>query len=549
MYEARVDGVISPVVQVVNSDHDMERRDTGAVIVARAELYALPMRLVELWPESGLSDGLVSHVVREALESDLALGDVPEQWSPLGNLDFAHFGRLLANANLAAFGTEDATIRTIGPSARKAPVVEFALGEQILSRMAYDREAFAMVVSSGATEIEVVNLDPDEVEPFEDSEPDELMVWRYYTGPNSWVRDAVTKAVKGVHRLRITTYEVGIVVGRAVKVAAKLMNHPLHDVFAAQRLAGAERRKPDVAAACPNLRESTKLITGPLVVAVHGTMSTSLALAGEAKVRANGKDIDVRRFEHDTWLPIAQNAKELVELLVSIQAQQILFLAHSRGGLVARHALKLLANHHPGITATALTLGTPHRGTPLVDGAKVAFLGIQVLIGGLRWSGLPVVDVVTRLAGLAIRTDPPQGLLDMQQRGGYISGIEDDDVLSIRMFAGAIRDSGTDAHGFLRGFSHELLGPDLHDLVVPTASATNGMPPTPPAVIIVKSDHFKYLENKDVIEAIEAELTALPVSVPDKQSELQRIAPKVTLPVEQDAVEAPPANGGDTLNW
>lgn len=518
MFEARLQrrgGVVQfPVLNVVPEAHGAARvAATERPAITRDRLETLPERVNELWPDSDVPAGLLSHVVREAFASDLALGESPETWSPLGDVRYESFGRMRENdASGDAFGPLPTRVQIAEPTAAGPPVVEFVVDDEVVSRLLYGRDALVMVVPADTDAVEVEDLDRDGDELVLDgSESDDLMVWRFYTGDNSWMRDAVTRAVDGVHRLKIVAADVGVLVARVVKVSAKWVNRMPGDPLARRRLVTAEARNQEVASSCPVLQAATAAIVAPVVV-VHGTMSTGLALAAAARECA-GPSVDIRRFEHDTWLPAESNARELADLVGRWVTHRVLFIAHSRGGLVVRHAMDLLTAEHSHLNLSAVTLGTPFHGTPSVTAAKVAFRGVHALMGGLRWQGGPVVDSVTRLAGLAIRRDPPQGILDMWPGpGGYLAGLKHRPLQSTLAFAGAVKKEGADAYGFLSGFADELLSDGSHDLVVPTRSAING--PTGSGTT-VPCDHFSYLENRTVLTAIRKAVEPLAPMVPD----------------------------------
>jgi hypothetical protein len=89
--------------------------------------------------------------------------------------------------------------------------------------------------------------------------------------------------------------------------------------------------------------------------------------------------------------------------------RRVSVVAHSRGGLVARHAAELLAARG-GPEVELLTPGTLFLGTPIVDGVRAGLLGVRVMLGGLRVpGGFAVVDSGTRLAGLLIWSQSPPG--------------------------------------------------------------------------------------------------------------------------------------------
>ena len=58
-------------------------------------------------------------------------------------------------------------------------------------------------------------------------------------------------------------------------------------------------------------------------------MACALPLAEALRKRAG--PTSVVRFEHDTWLPIIDNASELAARLADVGARDVLLVAHSRG--------------------------------------------------------------------------------------------------------------------------------------------------------------------------------------------------------------------------
>ena len=58
----------------------------------------------------------------------------------------------------------------------------------------------------------------------------------------------------------------------------------------------------------------------------------------------------ILRYEHDTWLRVADNARDLASLVRASSLRHVVFVAHSRGGLVARLAMGLLSQTDPAPT-------------------------------------------------------------------------------------------------------------------------------------------------------------------------------------------------------
>ncbi|MET8997127.1 hypothetical protein [Amycolatopsis sp. NPDC004169] len=508
----------TPTPLTIIGTHGREREFRPGTAIKRGELDTLPDVANRLWPNADIPAGLLQHVLIEALQSDLILGDSPEKYSPLGDVRPDSAGRWMADGDLAdAAGPLSVRVQTSQFTTAGSPVLEFVVDDEVVSALAFGADAVVIPVRPGVDTVELIESLPgfldDAGEVLRATVPgadlDELMVWRLYTGDNSLIRDAVSRAARGIHRLTLRGLDrVGILVGRTVKVAAKLLTKEQGDPFAARRLRKDEAQLPDVTETCPRLDELAKQTEA--VVAVHGTMSTGLVLA--AAIQASNKPLPViTRFEHDTWLPIGRNAETLANLVQARISNSVLFVAHSRGGLVARHAADLLRGRAPRTgesqrTIELIALGTPFLGTPTADVATVGFRGVQALMGGLRWAGLPVVNPLTRLAGLAIKSAPPQGITDMAPRPGYLSGFTLYPPTATRTFAGRVTERGGDHHGFLHGFSRGLMGEVPNDLVVPEESAAGGVEDT----TTLECDHFSYLEQRQVQNAIYQSLGRLP---------------------------------------
>jgi hypothetical protein len=523
MFDARfiVGGTVrdTPVpLTIVGSQGRRATFPVGTTII-RDELESLPEIVRRLWPAMEVPPGLLAHVIREARESDLITGQTPETYSPLGDIRPDSVGRWVATDGLAdahpdAVDPPSARVRMNRFTRGGSPLIEFIIDGEVVSALIFSTDAMVIPVPADIDTIDLIDqpsFADNTVELLTEVMPgvdiDELVLWRLYTGDNSCVRDAIGQAVDGVHRLSLrAANRTGVLVARTVKIAARVVNRDHGDPFAGRRLRTAEMRERDVANSSPQLKN----VTGrkpEAVVAVHGTMSTGLALA--AAVRASTTPLPlITRFEHDTWLPIGTNAETLADLVTEHVSANVLFVAHSRGGLVARHAAEILRGRTPNLTIEVLTLGTPFLGTPLADAASVGFRGVQALMGGLRWAGIPVVDTLTRLVGLAIKSHPPQGITDMSPRPGYLSGFILHPPTSTTTFAGQADESGPDSCGlaFLQGCTAEMMNEEPSDLVVSVKSATGGV--TKP--MIVECDHFSYLEQPRVSTTIEECLARFP---------------------------------------
>jgi hypothetical protein len=137
------------------------------------------------------------------------------------------------------------------------------------------------------------------------------------------------------------------------------------------------------------------------------------------------------RFEHDTFLGIAQNVAQLVSAVRRQciagappgAARHIVLIAHSRGGNVARFGLTALrkAFGKQGWTFAAVTLGSPHLGTHVFERVGHRWHGLAAAVGGLRHLAAPwmsretLAELVNLERGLAY--DVPRGFHDVEPAG------------------------------------------------------------------------------------------------------------------------------------
>jgi triacylglycerol lipase len=99
---------------------------------------------------------------------------------------------------------------------------------------------------------------------------------------------------------------------------------------------------------------------------------------------------------------VPERAKALVETIAALPHDRVDIIAHSLGGLDARYALAKL-----GLASrvrTLVTIGTPHRGTPIADLATEGALGIArraiakvgIQINALDWLSTSALDRFNR---------------------------------------------------------------------------------------------------------------------------------------------------------
>jgi triacylglycerol lipase len=96
---------------------------------------------------------------------------------------------------------------------------------------------------------------------------------------------------------------------------------------------------------------------------------------------------------------VARRARALADFITAIDAERVNVIAHSMGGLDARYALAKLGV--AGKVASLITIGTPHRGTPL---AELTGHGLARLLGRIaRRLGFDVAGAAWLTASSAER--------------------------------------------------------------------------------------------------------------------------------------------------
>jgi pimeloyl-ACP methyl ester carboxylesterase len=488
-----------------------------------------------LGPDLGrfeISPELVHHVIREAQESTL-LGEQPETWSPLASAArYDEFGRWRAAEQLEAVLDEETPRFAIGDVDSDGHVViSLDVEGERLASFAYDPDAFIVPFPAAVDEVGVTVIDSAAdgrlwirlAAESQASDRDTLILWRVYTGSNSWVRDAVTSARSGAHRLVIKGVRApGILVGRALRLMSRSQSKAHKDPLQQRRRRAAERKFPEISKACPHLADAPPLATARGIVVVHGTMSTAVALA-QAVRDAVGEAARCLRYEHDTWLSLETNAAELAELIHTRIGDRVALIAHSRGGLVAARAAQLLQQSGSPKVTHLLTLGSPFAGTPVALAARGPALANAALMGGLRYLGGPVVDVATRVGGFVLPVDPPAGLRLMYPGNDVLAVLRQFLPMPATTIAGTA-DGGADRYGpaFVDGVGRGTFGDDPNDLVVSVASAQV----LAATHLTVPSDHFSYLEEPDVRNAIRAAAATLPPTPLKVPEHLKRLKPK-----------------------
>jgi len=145
-----------------------------------------------------------------------------------------------------------------------------------------------------------------------------------------------------------------------------------------------------------SLREAFPDATERLVVFLHGLMGTEFywdwgaAYPGDSYGARLASDLRITPvyLRYNSGLHVSENGRDVAELLEElaqgwpVEVQEIALVGHSMGGLVARSACHQAAEgggRWTGRVRHLVSLGTPHLGAPLAQGAHVAAAGLYAL--------------------------------------------------------------------------------------------------------------------------------------------------------------------------
>lgn len=465
------------------------------------------------------TEELLARVLDEANTSDLLLGESPETSSPAGWLrseSIAEWKRRVDDVQGSYWWdmdtNQDAMLETGGSLANHLSVIRMRVGSKVMGAMVFGTSAFMAPIdpiNEEVTSVEVIYrpYTVTQIAEFDDyyqalrreiphHPVSRTLVWRLYIGPNTDCIDGTTPEENdGRYVIKLgRSHQAGFLVGRIVFSVNRRFGRDAKDPTAKLRRRLHEnqlRQGPASPFYCEDIADVANHATAAAVVAVHGTMACAAGLAATL-VQIADRSVPVLRFEHDTWLTIKANSDQLVAHLNRLGVTRVLFVAHSRGGLVARLAATNLTK--AGTSVEVVTLGTPFRGTPLVDGARGALLGVLALLGTLRAVGGPAVDAATRISGFLIRGRLPEGIECLSPHSSFFAWAVHDKLESTTAIFGIAprANSRNTALQFLAGLAEAVFPGQPHDMVVSAASAA---PPQAMASLQANCDHFSYLED------------------------------------------------------
>jgi hypothetical protein len=329
-----------------------------------------------------------------------------------------------------------------------------------------------------------------------------ILDWRGYFGANSFVTDCWTPFEQEARRyfvqMRLTA---GYIVGTVLRRITRKQNTLLADPTRTERLTLMSEVHSNIADKYRDLSQITPRQHDKVIVFVHGTLSCGL----EGLQHLTNLAVPIYRYEHDTFARIESNGTELADLIrENLDAKQLLFIAHSRGGLVARIAISKLQPTYPG-AVQLFTFGTPHRGTPLVN-VGVGALRTLYYSGARIVNGIPSVPSLTKSYSYLLNMrDWPDGIEVMRENSPSLSLLN-----SMTSPAGVSCWGSEFDFNKGKGYGLELnnvlsgaIGKIAHDLIVPTESAL-AFGSQQPRLNCAHSGYFEMQQVRDAINAFAA---------------------------------------------
>jgi triacylglycerol lipase len=222
----------------------------------------------------------------------------------------------------------------------------------------------------------------------------------------------------------------------------------------------------------------------PLVLA-HGLLGFDELGLGPARVayfrgvveRLEAMGAEVHCARVPPLAPIHVRAQRLAEIVRAIDAPRVNVIAHSMGGLDARYAISRLGLDQR--VASLITIGTPHRGTPIADlgAGLMRRLHLDVALG-------PLFDV--------------QALHDLTTTRMHAFNREVRDVPGVRYLSVVARARRGAVHPFLK-LAHRWLGRTVgdNDGLVPAHSQKWGL-----VLREIEADHWSQIGWSGGFDAI-----------------------------------------------
>lgn len=325
-----------------------------------------------------------------------------------------------------------------------------------------------------------------------------ILDWRGYFGKQSAVIDGWRLMRKSGHgyvaSIRGTT---GFVVGNVMRRLSDKQVGFTEDPTSRYRVEKYEQKHANTAAVVPRFRVAPPLTTASATIFIHGTVSCGLACLKDLYDGGAAGRMPLEptfRYEHDTFLPLQQNGSDLADRVREVlRVKRLNFVAHSRGGLVARYARRNLQKSGYPAEINVLTVGTPHLGTPVVRLAGRA-LNMFLKLGEDVLNAVPVTSPLIKAYSILWDVPGlPAGIAGMEENSDAILTLNEFDSPDRMQAFGSSFDIMNSPHAYGVDFDLTLMGfmnDREHDLVVPLESAL-GFGNGSPALNCSHSDYFK----------------------------------------------------------
>lgn len=320
--------------------------------------------------------------------------------------------------------------------------------------------------------------------------------WRFYFGRHS-------TRVQGLSRLDQLKFDLLKGIGHAGVLVMKAVNlfcegkEQIGDPAYHRRRENLEAKFAELAEKFPPTDSIEEKITGDIcTIVVHGTRSCVMGILNELD-GALDSTVNVVRFEHDTFLPVTENARELCEFIKSkVDTRHIRIVSHSRGGLVARLVQLWLQDR----TIWIQNFGTPHFGTTLVDDCECV-VSLMSWCASTFTGGVPILEYATAAFSYFMPETLPQGLADQSPSSVLVELLRGfNERRRLYTYAGVYNPNTKRKQfgiGLLSGYSATFDEKD-NDLVVTVDSALAGDENTE----VLDCSHFDYFEHDIVRKAI-----------------------------------------------
>ena len=342
--------------------------------------------------------------------------------------------------------------------------------------------------------------------------PDSSFEWKGFFGTNTAVIDGSVRLRNRSHipgrgsRERSARFTLdglpGLILGSVVNRLGKRVHRPSRDPSCEARLQTYEECRSDAASRTPRLDSVSPASITRCIVLVHGTFGCAVPIAHELLgcIGLAAPSVPIYRFEHDTFQNLNANADHLkADLEKALEApSKVLFVAHSRGGLVATLAAGLLGD---GVETRVVSAGAPFLGTPLVNAGAEALrlLGSFGLVGS---SFLAKPDLATSAIRALLRARHlPFGVEAMIPGGDALAQVQRvlgdaADRWGANFMGETAYETGYGIALAKRGFARKAFNGEANDLIVPTESAVCGGG----QIVDGSCGHSDYFGRKDFLK-------------------------------------------------